>query len=702
MLAILLLAVSFFDLGAGISGLLAILITQWTAILFNFNHELVRDGSYSYNSAMVGVGIGIFYTFNFSLLVLLIISSVLTFFLTIWFYTRLAKSGLPFLSIPFLIVTWLIILGGQNFSALTLQTKSLLTVEKIFPEFFTIANQWVASLPFADLFHLYFRSVGAILFQYNDFAGIIVAIALLFASRITFVLSLYGFMLGFLFYKYMEADFTHLIYSYIGFNFILTAIALGGFFIVASRRSLLLLLFSIPVIALIISSLHGLFTSVGLPLYSLPFNVVVLLILYAINQRVYAAKLIPVKFQHYSPEINHYKYFNYIERYKRETGFHISPPFMGNWTVAQGQSGSLTHKDDYRFAWDFDVRDENNKTFRGNGYELKDYYCYDLPVLAPGMGYVVALIDNVDDNQIGQVDVKNNWGNTLIIKHQDFLYSKLSHLKKGSFKVKVGDWVNAGQVVANCGNSGRSPEPHLHFQIQSAPYVGSKTIRYPLSYYLKSEDKQLFFKTFDFPAEGETISKPNVSALLADAFQLIPGKILTWQSQTKNATETIEWEVFTDSLNQSYIFCRKSKATAYFINNGTLFYFTNYYGKKNTLLHHFYKAAYKVILGAYPDIAIDDPMEITDTLPKPLTFLHDFFAPAFHFLKTGFISKSLNFNSPHNPTSVEIKSECRSQFFEKQIQKQEYTLKIEKEEKLRLTLFCPQANLTAQCENDLF
>jgi murein DD-endopeptidase MepM/ murein hydrolase activator NlpD len=500
----------------------------------------------------------------------------------------------------------------------------------------------------------------------------------------------------------MEADFTHLIYSYIGFNFILTAIALGGFFIVASRRSLLLLLFSIPVIALIISSLHGLFSSIGLPLYSLPFNLVVLLILYAINQRVYAAKLIPVKYQHYSPEINHYKYFNYIERYKRETYFHISLPFMGTWTVAQGHSGTPTHTDDYRYAWDFDIRDENNKTYRGNGYELKDYYCYDLPVVAPGQGYVVALIDNIDDNIIGQVDMKNNWGNTIIIKHQDFLFSKLSHLKKGTFKVKLGDWVTVGQVIAHSGNSGRSPEPHLHFQLQATPYVGSKTIRYPLSYYLKKEDKLPSFKTFDIPQQGETISKPQISPLLSEAFQLIPGKVLTWEVQISNRTEKIDWEVFTNSYNQSYIYCRKTKAVAYFSNNGTLFYFTDYYGQKNTLLHHFYKATYKVILGQYPDISIQDTLEITDTLPKPLTFFHDFFAPAFHFLKANFTSKSSNYNNPHNPTKADIFSECESRFFTHLIRKSEYNLRIEKDDKLRLTLTCKQANIIAQCENELF
>lgn len=40
-------------------------------------------------------------------------------------------------------------------------------------------------------------------------------------------------------------------------------------------------------------------------------------------------------------------------------------------------------------------------------------------------------------------------------------------MKKGSVKVAVGDTVSKGQVVALCGNSGNSTEPHLHFQLQT-------------------------------------------------------------------------------------------------------------------------------------------------------------------------------------------------------------------------------------------
>jgi murein DD-endopeptidase MepM/ murein hydrolase activator NlpD len=41
------------------------------------------------------------------------------------------------------------------------------------------------------------------------------------------------------------------------------------------------------------------------------------------------------------------------------------------------------------------------------------------------------------------------------------------HLHKGTIKVKVGDRVKMGDVLAKSGNSGESTGPHLHFEIQS-------------------------------------------------------------------------------------------------------------------------------------------------------------------------------------------------------------------------------------------
>ena len=71
--ALLLMFVTFFDVRLGFSGLLAILIGQFTATVFNFNKEHIRSGAYTFNAVLVGIAIANMYEYNLSFIVLLII-----------------------------------------------------------------------------------------------------------------------------------------------------------------------------------------------------------------------------------------------------------------------------------------------------------------------------------------------------------------------------------------------------------------------------------------------------------------------------------------------------------------------------------------------------------------------------------------------------------------------------------------------------
>ncbi len=695
--ASIILLVSFFDFGAGLSGVIAILIGQFTAFLFSFNKDLIKDGTYTYNSVLVGVAIGIFYDFNLSFFILLTLSSIMVFFLTIWFLTTLGKKGLPFLSIPFLLAVWIIILGANNFTTLELKEKETLTLAIYFPELFTNTTEFIGRFPFANAAYLYFRSLGAIFFQYNDLAGIFLAIGILIYSRIGFVLSLFGFAVGYLFYHFLGGDFSQLIYSYIGFNFILTAIALGGFFVVPSRRSFLLLLFTIPTIGLLISSMHTLLGYFNLPLYSLPFNIVVLLFLAAMAIRTKSKGLQLVTLQQFSPEKNHYKYYNSVERFSSESYFHISLPIIGEWNISQGHDGEITHQDEWKHAWDFDIRDDENKSFKDPGYNLNDYFAYDSPVAAPSSGYIVQIIDGVNDNEIGKVDLENNWGNTIVIKHGEYIFSKLSHLKKDTIKVKVGDYIKKNEVIAYSGSSGRSPEPHLHFQVQSTQYIGSKTLQYPVSYYLTKEEDKYKFHSFEIPKAGETVSNVQNTKLLIEAFSFIPGKTLKFKVKNNGIETLVEWEVFVTSLNQTYIYCHNTKSTAYFVNNGTLFYFTDFYGNKNSLLHLFYLGAHKILLGYYDGVEINDKLLIDSFFNPIIKNIHDLTAPLFHYCKANYNFKFTNRNEEHNPSVIELDTICTGRLFSKKTKQQSTHIVLENNSISKISISLNNNKIEATC-----
>ncbi|CAL9494300.1 hypothetical protein SUDANB176_03309 [Streptomyces sp. enrichment culture] len=63
------------------------------------------------------------------------------------------------------------------------------------------------------------------------------------------------------------------------------------------------------------------------------------------------------------------------------------------------------------------------------------------------------------------------YGNAVVIKHGNGVYSQYAHLSQ--VNVQVGQVVKTGQKIALSGNTGNSSGPHLHFEIRTTPNYGS-------------------------------------------------------------------------------------------------------------------------------------------------------------------------------------------------------------------------------------
>lgn len=60
-------------------------------------------------------------------------------------------------------------------------------------------------------------------------------------------------------------------------------------------------------------------------------------------------------------------------------------------------------------------------------------------------------------------------GNHVIVEFGYGVYAAYAHLRRGSIRVAPGDRVTVDEHIADCGNSGNSSEPHLHFQLMDHP-----------------------------------------------------------------------------------------------------------------------------------------------------------------------------------------------------------------------------------------
>jgi murein DD-endopeptidase MepM/ murein hydrolase activator NlpD len=150
-------------------------------------------------------------------------------------------------------------------------------------------------------------------------------------------------------------------------------------------------------------------------------------------------------------------------------------PFDGEWYVGWGgrtvEQNYHAATSDQRFAYDLLVQ-RGGMTHDGDGKALEQYYCWGLPILAPGAGTVATALDGLPDQPIGRMDRANPPGNHVVLDHGNGEFSLLAHLRNGSVAVKAGDRVRAGAKLGECGNSGNSSEPHLHYHLQNTAVFG--------------------------------------------------------------------------------------------------------------------------------------------------------------------------------------------------------------------------------------
>jgi urea transporter len=667
-LGFLLLAVTFFNINAGLSGLLAVLVTVIIAAVMGYDETKLKQGLYSFNSLLTGIGMGTFFDFGIAWFVLLLLAVLFSFMLSVILDGWLGKYRLPFLSIPFVLSLWLIMLPSLQFENIGLTQRNVFWLNQMYQiggmpliNFF----ETIENLPLNKIITVYLRSLSSIIFQDNLLSGILIMTVLLAGSRISFLLTVTGFVTAYLFAIIVGSDMASFSFYNVGANYILVAISAGGFFLIPSRYTFLWVIVLIPLTSLMILFMTKLLSVFGLPVFSLPFSVIVIAFLFFLHNRIRAGKLILTPLQHYSPEVNLYSYRNYTDRNTGTAFFPLHLPFWGKWTVYQGYDGKFTHKGEWSDALDFVLTGDSGSTYRNGGTSCSDYHCWGKPVLSPADGTIEEIADNIDDNEPGKVNSVQNWGNTIIIKHSQNLYTQLSHLRKGSFRVKIGDFVRRGDVVALCGNSGRSPEPHLHMQVQATPLIGARPHKYPVSYYFSENGNGEILKSFSTPLEGEKISGVATVTSLREAFDLQPGMIIAFSyGKDDQPSKNINWEVFTDPWNNRYLYCSETESAAYFVNDGTMFYFTSFYGNRESLLYYFYLCSYRILLGHYENLVVRDrfPLHIISKNRLSL-FIHDFLAPFRQFVSAHHSVQPVWADSPVDPQSVRLMSETGMKYF---------------------------------------
>jgi murein DD-endopeptidase len=179
----------------------------------------------------------------------------------------------------------------------------------------------------------------------------------------------------------------------------------------------------------------------------------------------------------------------------------IAAPLRGgNWLAANGPSNTSHHRRaalvlggaphiSQRYAIDWVRLGADMKTSHGDPTDNRSYLCYGEQVLAVADGVVAEVKDGIVQNVPNQppavpITLETIAGNHINLDLGGGVFAMYAHLQPGSLRVKLGDRVKRGQVLALLGNTGNSSEPHLHFQLMNGNSpLQSEGLPYSLAQY---------------------------------------------------------------------------------------------------------------------------------------------------------------------------------------------------------------------------
>ena len=389
----------------GLMSLVGVVSSTVTAIALQLDRDTIRSGIFGYNGILVGAALGTFGLsgnggWNLWWAVAVIIFSALTTvmmkFFGVWWATTFRCSPL---TLPFNIAT-LLFLSLVMFLPQTLFQLGETTIAET-PVPSVEVTRLLASLPIG---------FGQVFLADKLIAGILVLLAVAICTPLGAIVGLVGGFLGILAGLILGIVPEDLYAGLWGYNSVLSAMAIGGFFYAPTLRSFLVGAVCAFFSALIVPVLAFIFTQpFGLPVLTLPFCVATIACFALLRGSL--SSLVPVAlYAMTSPEEHRYRYLvarKTISNFRRQLEAAIN-----------GKSGDLLFnktsdatKGDLRYVFDAIDTDRNGEL---SARELADYFIQaDRTTSEDELSY---LFNCMDRDNSGTIDFEE-FGE-LILRHQ--------------------------------------------------------------------------------------------------------------------------------------------------------------------------------------------------------------------------------------------------------------------------------------------
>jgi len=194
------------------------------------------------------------------------------------------------------------------------------------------------------------------------------------------------------------------------------------------------------------------------------------------------------------PQYQTYRKVWYPMAEKRQIEYSFALPVTGEWYVVPDRTGHHRIKHGAAFAHDLVIR-KRGRSYSGRGKHLENYYAWGQPIVAQADGIVTAATDKNPDMPPGQSGGFNN-ANYVAVYYGAGIQGFYGHIQNKSLKVKAGERVKKGQLLALVGNSGASGAPHLHFTMTD---MSSFSVKGRFTYEVRRGTKWLQINARDLP-----------------------------------------------------------------------------------------------------------------------------------------------------------------------------------------------------------
>jgi urea transporter len=163
-----LIPATFLDPYAGLFGFFSLLIANLTAYGLGLNIYTISRGLYGFNSLLTGLGLGVYFNPGWHLLFMVAMASLITLGISVALEGVVGKYALPYLSLPFVFASWLVMLALLDFTAMGISERGVYFLN----ELYQMGGNWLITLynttAFFDIWQplrVYFISLAAIFFS---------------------------------------------------------------------------------------------------------------------------------------------------------------------------------------------------------------------------------------------------------------------------------------------------------------------------------------------------------------------------------------------------------------------------------------------------------------------------------------------------------------------------------------------------------